>query len=246
MTLKIALCDDEPAYNNSLNKLLTRYSFEHDLDLSIDTYTDGRALLNVYKSTGAYNIIFMDIEMPERNGIDIVSDIRSFDRDIITVFVSNYPEYMYDSFSVHPYQFIQKPVTYDSLEKAMNDILSDMTTREDSYITVTDGTGDTITINTNDIYFLEATDSRNRELTIHLNDLDIHIRGTLSQMEKTLPDDMFVRSSRTVLINLSHILLIRNNTVVFDNRLTVGVSIRKVGALTDLYTRRIVARKRIK
>lgn len=246
MTLKIALCDDDPAYIDSLKNLLLQYSFEHDIDLSIDEYKEGEQLFDIYNNSGMYNVLFMDIEMPKRNGIEIISGIRSIDRNLITVFVSNYPEYMYDSFSVHPYQFIQKPVTAESLEKTMNDIICDITVNENSHITVTDNTGDTITISTDEIYYIEATDARNRDLVIHLNGSEIETRGTLAQMENTLPEDFYVRSTRTTLINLSHVLLIRNQTLVFDNRLTVGVSLRKVRTLTELYTKRIVARKRIK
>ena len=246
MTLKIALCDDDPVYTDSLKKLLWGYAFSHDIDLSIDEYQEGEQLLDAYNNSGMYNVAFMDIEMPKRNGIEIVSDIRSIDRDLITIFVSNYPEYMYDSFSVHPYQFIQKPVTSESLEKTMNDIISDIGAHEDSYVTVTDNSGDKVTISTDAIYYIEAADARNRDLVIHLNGSETETRGTLAQMEKVLPEDMFVRSSRTSLINLSHILLIKNQTVVFDNKLTVSISLRKVRALTELYTRRIVARKRIK
>lgn len=246
MTLRIALCDDEPAYIDSLNNLLIRYSFDHDIDLSIDAYHDGEQLLNVCEHSRTYNVLFMDIEMPQRNGIEIVSDIRSIDRNLITVFVSNYPEYMYDSFSVHPYQFIQKPVTAESLEKTMNDIIADTSVIEDPFITVTDNYGNMVSISTDEIYYIEATDARNRDLVIYLNGSEIYTRGTLAQFENLLPGDLFVRPSRTTLINLSHILLIKDQTVVFDNKLTVSISQRKVRTLKELYTRRVVARRRIK
>lgn len=45
MTLKIALCDDDPVYTDSLKKLLWRYAFSHDIDLSIDEYQEGEQLL---------------------------------------------------------------------------------------------------------------------------------------------------------------------------------------------------------
>lgn len=236
MTLKIAICDDEKKYIDVLEKLLIQYTFAHETDFIIDTYIDSNQFLKEYDSPGKYNILFMDIEMPGINGIDVVYKIRKYiDRELVTVFESNYPEYMCESLSVHPYQFIQKPVSYDMLEKVMNDIVSDIGELKASFIKCKDYTGHEFTINTNEIRFIEVTNAKKREISINLREKNINTRGILSQIEKTLPANIFFRISRSSIINLQWIRYIKDRTVVFDNGSTVSASRRNMETLTELY-----------
>lgn len=246
MNLRIALCDDEPIYLDKLDKFLLQYSFEHGIDFDIDKFFNGASLLKAYTRPGSYNMVFMDIEMPGENGIDVVSALRNrIARNVISIFISNYPEYMYDSFSVHPYQFLQKPATYDTIARLLDDILQDLTINRGPLITVTDNTGTDFTINTDDIYFIEATNSKCRDITIHMTDFDINTRGTLIQMEKILPSGSFFRSTRNTLVNLGRILYIKDYTIIFDNQLTASVSRRNKDALIDQYVDIVLAPQRI-
>ena len=109
MTLNIAICDDEAKEFEPLCHLLDVCSFQFNIDLHIDTYTNAQALLTRYReSTGApYQLLFLDIEMPDGSGITLADVIkRNFDHHVMIVFVSNYPKYMQDSFAVYPFHFL--------------------------------------------------------------------------------------------------------------------------------------------
>ena len=126
MTLDIAICDDNENDRSILNSLLTNSAFKYDHCFKIKMFSNCSDLINSYNSSSQYDVIFMDIEMPHENGIDKAYHIKNtICHNVIIVFVSNYPEYMQDSFKVHPYYFIQKPVFASCIDKLICDILRD-------------------------------------------------------------------------------------------------------------------------
>lgn len=91
MKLNIAICDDDEAAIEYLKSCITHFYFAFDVEVSISTFTSGRAFLDSYTEKGQYQLIFMDVEMPELNGLDTASILRStIDRYALLVFVSNY------------------------------------------------------------------------------------------------------------------------------------------------------------
>ena len=124
MTLKIAICDDCEKDRKHMIQLLMRYAFAHECDFHIEEFQNGKELQKKYCTRDTFQIIFIDIEMPDESGIDVADRIkRNVDHDAKVVFVSNYPEYMQDSFKVHPYHFLQKQVTDVEIQKLMYDVL---------------------------------------------------------------------------------------------------------------------------
>ena len=125
MRLNIAICDDDKSFMENLEKMLISYSLQFDIDIHVDKYQNGSALLSAYDSSQSspYQVLMLDIEMPGENGISIAEKIKhTKDFDVLIVFISNYPEYMLDSFSVHPYHFLQKPINYTTLNTLLDDI----------------------------------------------------------------------------------------------------------------------------
>lgn len=120
MKLNIAICDDDEAAIEYLKSCITHFYFAFDVEVSISTFTNGRAFLDSYTEKGQYQLIFMDVEMPELNGLDTASILRStIDRYALLVFVSNYPEYMQKSFTVRAFYYLTKPYTTEDVEEVL-------------------------------------------------------------------------------------------------------------------------------
>jgi len=125
MNLSIALCDDDIAFMHSMLKYIDIFSFSH-LNLSISTheFNNGYDLINSIKSGINYDVVFLDVEMPKINGLELAESIRAecHLEDVIIIFVSNYSRYMQDSFSSHPFYYFQKPLIEDSFINVLNEI----------------------------------------------------------------------------------------------------------------------------
>ena len=128
MKLNIAICDDDEAAIEYLKSCITHFYFAFDVEVSISTFTSGRAFLDSYTEKGQYQLIFMDVEMPELNGLDTASILRStIDRYALLVFVSNYPEYMQKSFTVRAFYYLTKPYTSEDVEEVLKNAINERT-----------------------------------------------------------------------------------------------------------------------
>lgn len=244
MTLNLAICDDNEADREKLDHLLTEYAFCHDYDFHIEEFGNGEELLTRYVKQDLFHILLIDIEMPGESGIDIAYMVKqTVDHGVMVVFVSNYPEYMQDSFKVHPYHFLQKPVSGAVISKLMDDILYEINYYK-TLVTIIDAYQKEYTVNINDIYYIETIDAKNKELSFHLYGEQISAKGILTTWSNMLKDYAFHVCSRTVLVNLTHIHYINGMEIVLDNGEKIFVSKKNKKLLLSSYLNQIVSVKR--
>lgn len=244
MTLNLAICDDNEADREKLDRLLTEYAFCHDYDFYIEEFGNGEELLARYVKQDLFHVLFIDIEMPGESGIDVAYMVKQeVDHEVMVVFVSNYPEYMQDSFKVHPYHFLQKPVSEAMISRLMDDILYEITYHK-TLVTIIDAYQKEYTVNINDIYYIETIDAKNKELSFHLYGEQISAKGILTTWANMLKDCAFHVCSRTVLVNLTHIHYINGTEIVLDNGEKISVSKNNKKLSLSSYLNQIVSVKR--
>lgn len=243
MILKIAICDDDKNESASLYSLLNTYQMMNDIDFELSSFSSGKSLLDTYTAPGTFHVLFLDVEMPELDGIKIAELIRGMkDRRVIIVFVSNYPEYMQDSFSVHPYHYLQKPVSQEKIISLMNNIIEDIQ-EEKILCTLIQNDLSEETINLKDVLYIETIDAKHEILKFHLNNRSITTKGILAKWEKELSEHNFFLCYRGFLVNLIHIHFFDNRELVLDNEERIPMSRKNEKLLRDLYLNRVVILK---
>lgn len=243
MTLNIAICDDDNETLDLIKKLLLDYSFSQSIDLHIDTYTGGQELIDSYKTGVApdYHVLMLDIEMPGIDGIrtaDIIKHSMSY--DTLIVFISNYPKYMLDSFSVHPFHFLQKPVGDSVIRSLMEDVV-DHVNHSHCLVTIVSGHDSEYTVRTDSIYFIECSDSKNRRLTFHMKDSRLETSGTLTSWRSMLEEHSFTLCSRNALVNLNHIHYIHGQDIIMENGETIPISKKNRCLLMNTFLNKVVS-----
>lgn len=108
--INIAVCDDDLEITKSINKLLMKYQDERDLDFTVDLFNDGSGLKSSILKGKKYDLIYLDIEMRQMNGIATAKYIRSIDTTVLLIYVSNYDNYLKELFEVEPFRFMSKPI----------------------------------------------------------------------------------------------------------------------------------------
>ena len=109
MNLNIAICDDDTNDIAIMKKNILQYTIETDNNIVVSSYFSASDILSDYKNH-LYQIVLLDIEMPDINGMELARQLRDMDDDLLIIFTTSYPEYMHESFEVQPFQFITKPV----------------------------------------------------------------------------------------------------------------------------------------
>ena len=105
---KIAVCDDESLFAENLKELISDYMTEKDLVFEIDTYTSGKKLLEQGVKVTQYEIIFLDINMEEIDGIKAAENIRKLSRDVFIVFVTAYVDYSLEGYRLDVIRYLLK------------------------------------------------------------------------------------------------------------------------------------------
>lgn len=239
LNLNIAVCDDSETDINTLHSILENYEIKNNTNLHIDIFKNSKDLFSAYKEN-IYHIIFLDVEMPSDNGIDIAQIIRTtVDRHAIIVFVSNYPEYMQDSFKVHPFHYITKPATYDKIYELMDDIIQEIQ-ESNIFYTLISSDDKNITVNIKDIIYIDVKDGQKGILCFHFEDKELLTKGTITDWYEKLKEYNFYQCFRGTLINLLHIHYIENRKIILNNGAAIPISKTGEKELRDMYFNRIV------
>lgn len=225
MIINIAVCDDDQSFIRTISHMLNEYSIRHDdISLRYQTFTEPTGLLSDIKNGNCYQLVFLDIEMGNIDGIRTAGQIREMTHeDTNIIFISNYPKYMQDSFSVHPYYFMQKPVTSDLLFHQINDLAKDLEKSRKMY-TLIDVSGTAYPVNIKNILYIESTGKKSQYLAFHLKNQTLITKGTLKEWKEILKGAFFTECYRGILINIEHVHFIKNHQTHLDNGESVPVS----------------------
>ncbi len=241
MLYRIAICDDEISQIKNISDYLTRFSIKTDIEFRIERYTSGNELLKkYYNEKSPFDILFLDMEMPGRNGIETAEEIRRIpDRNVLISFITSYPEYMQDSFDVQASQYFTKPVSYELFEKKLEKMLDYINGLETNITVLSQKNGETI-LYLDDIVCIEA--NKNSNLIVTTQSEEIVIKGKINDYERELADKYFISIHRSCLANMRYIKKFNADSLEFSNGKSVPVSRRRLSEIKDAFSKYMVMR----
>lgn len=214
--MNIAICDDEKVWQDELKNYLYDYKQERNTDIFINCFSDGSSCSEA--SLENYDIIFMDYQMKDINGVETARRIRETNSDSTIIFVSAFPQVAMDTFEVNTFRFLTKPIKKDKLFKAIDDYISQ--TLADNFIVIKEHER-TLRLKISDIIYIEAFGSHS---FIHTVKHDYNVSRNLKEIEKLLPDDRFFRCHKAFLTSFMHIRCHDSTDIYFydDSRIYIS------------------------
>ena len=194
MDLKIAICDDEPILIQELAERIEEYGKGKDLEFNITEFSLGAELLEQLEE---FDIVILDICMPEVNGIEIAEKIR--EKGMITelVFYSSHPEFAIDDYHVNASGFIVKGDTKERFEREFEHVL-DKYAEKNYKIELETSEG----IVFRNIYDLLCIKYAERELTYFWKDgTKSVLRGSMKKVQKYVTEKKLIQISQTAMVN---------------------------------------------
>lgn len=124
MNIKIAICDDKKIICNNLFNILHKISKDISIQIETDCFTSGEELCQEMLHTD-YDLIFLDIELPKKNGIEIGKHIReNLHNEVVQIaYISSKQEYTMELFEIRPINFLIKPLDYEKIRKIIDKVL---------------------------------------------------------------------------------------------------------------------------
>lgn len=222
----VAICDDEAFFREELRSILFAYKAERRLHIDVYQYPNGEALLADKK---LFDIVFLDQEMPGLNGMQVARTLRSRNITCSIVFVTSYPDFVYESFEVQPYRFLRKPVKPEEITGLMNTFIKQQKLL--SPITVINDNEQTV-IQAKDILYLEGD---GKYCIVRTNSAVYHSSKTLAQVHEQLPQHCFYRTHKSYVVNLYCIDSFDKGSAALTNGELVKIGHNKAAEFKQVY-----------
>lgn len=110
--LSVAICDDEIFTAKQISKNVHQEFLKCNVEVNIKTFTNGRKLLDEFVKK-PFDILFLDIFMPETSGFEIAKEVRKMNTETYIIFITVKDDLVFDSFDYYPFQFIRKEELYE-------------------------------------------------------------------------------------------------------------------------------------
>jgi two-component system LytT family response regulator len=195
------IIDDEQPSRQEL-----RFFIENHSDIEIvDEFEDSIEALNFFKKEQEVDVIFLDINMPNLDGMSMANILCNFKKKPLIVFVTAYKEYAHDAFKVEAFDYLLKPYSEERiinlLKKLEDKNKSIISQNQDSKITLSDGEK-IIVLKKDDIICVKAQE---RKTEVFFNKESFVSNKKISEMEKELCENYFFRTHRSYIINLDKV-----------------------------------------
>lgn len=208
MEIKCLVVDDEPLARKGIKGYIEKIDF-----LTLIGECENAMQLNTMLKVKQPDLIFLDIEMPEMTGIELLSNITNPPKVVI---VSAYEQYALKGYELDVADYLLKPVSFERFLKSVNkihDLLEKEKRNDVDYIFIK---SDKLfkKVYLKDITFIESMENY---VIIHTVTSKETVYTTLKQMQETLPENIFMQTHRSYIVNIEFVKAIEGNQLEINS-----------------------------
>jgi len=209
--ISVAIVDDENEQVQILTSYLERYAQEHDIDFHTSSFSGALAFLNEVHTI--FDIVFMDIEMPYKNGMEAAMEMRKLNTESCLIFVTNMAQYAVKGYEVDAMDFLVKPVPYSVFSFKLAKAISRVEKRSRTELTIRLKNG-IVRLQISDIRYVQVDQHR---IFYYTSGGRQEAWGSLLKAEESLKPFGFSRCSSSCLVNLRCVSKVIDNEVYLGN-----------------------------
>lgn len=217
-SLHIGICDDEPLAIDYLTGHLQSWASDKNIHLQLSAFSSAEQFLFEYDENQNFDVLMLDIQMGDMNGMELARKIRSIDSHVQLIFITALTDYLSDGYEVAALHYLLKPVSPEKLFTVMDRAMQQFHKTETYLLAVIDQTTKRIPIK--DIICAEAFA---HYILITTREETFELRETMSTLADKLGNS-FVRPHRSYLVNLRYIHSISKTQILLDNKQTIPLS----------------------
>lgn len=216
--IRVGIVEDDAISRKLVFDYLTRYESEHDESFDVSVFEDGSQIVRNYRPR--FDIILLDIQMPDVDGMSAAKHIRSIDEQVVLIFITSSPQFAIKGYEVDATSYLLKPLPWFAFEQELTRAIATVRKRKSSSLIIQSGT-DVIRLSIEDVVYVESVKHR---LEIHTVDGAYSISGTLKDMEAQFDGHDFFRSNSCYLVNLAHVQGVRDQSCIMTGGMDLRIS----------------------
>lgn len=202
--MRIAICDDNREMLLFLKPTLNTLFGQYTAEFEIFCFISGKALLEAHNRNN-FDVIFLDIDMPNLTGFDVAKAIREEFSKCYIIFITSHSELVYDSFDFQPFDFIRKN-SRDTLIKGLNNTAEKLMfhIKQNETFTFEDEFSRSRIVPIRNIIYLE---SEKHYINFYVCDEDtpFRMRATIKDCEIKFEKYDFIRIHKSYIVNLRYV-----------------------------------------
>lgn len=213
---QMGLCEDDSQELNKIQALLDAYKLAHQhQEFVVRQFTSIESLMTEYKKQDSFDLLLLDIYLPEKTGIEGAKELRENGFDGSIIFLTTSIEYALEAFRVNAVQYLVKPLCQKDFSDALNKAFGQIAEKRHRYIALRIE-GKLRRIAVHDIVCSEA---QNQYQCLHLvSNEKLRVRQTRRELYELISDfSDFVCVGSAYIINLCHVESLTAKAINLDN-----------------------------
>ena len=228
---RIGICEDDAAQREYLKNCIEKWTEKRQQRVRLCEFADAEQFLFDYEDRTDYDLLILDIQMGEMNGMELAKRIRREDREVKIVFLTGIRDAAIEGYEVGAVRYLLKPLKQDVLESLLDMINTERKRKQENcFLFVQNGT--TVRMPYSRILYAEAN---GHYLVLMTEDERFEWKANFSSVAEELEAQGFFLLKRGLLVNLEHVERITKTDCVLDNKELLPVARNRYRELNEAF-----------
>ncbi len=218
----IGICDDEKLHRQTITQLCEQFFEEFEQEHTYIEFASGEEVL-AYQGDQLH-LLFLDIEMGDVSGLDVLDSLRESDKIWRIAFASSHGEQRLDTIDMKTLAFLDKPLSYEGVKKCLEIAIAENARNISATFTLLDGKKD---FKLSEIVYIRA---EKHYMSVCAKQCDFMGYDSMKQVEEQLQGTTMIRIHKSYLANMQYIKKLTAEEVLMSNgkRLPIGRKYKSV------------------
>ena len=206
--LKVCVVEDSRSDAQVMRRSLERYGSEKGVGMTISWFANAMEFVGAGQ---VYDLVFLDIDLPGINGMELAGLIRAYDTETAIIFVTNLAQYAVQGYEVSALDFVLKPISYYNFAMRMDKVMRLVRRKAGGHVVI-ESRDQVRVVSYDDLVYVTVS---NHKLSFSVaGDAPVEARGSLKSIEGRFADGPFVLISSSCLVNMNYVRSYRGNSLL--------------------------------
>lgn len=230
----IAICDDDKEIVEMLEQRVRDYLAQDKVIFELKVYTNSMTLQYDIQEGTYFDIILSDIEMPDIDGMKLASYVKKYLPNAYVIFITSHMKYTLDAFELSIFRYVPKTDMDTRLRHALKDVIEIVKIQTDrSYCIQTSRWMKKIAYQ--EILYIQRN-GKNSVIQL-VDNTSVKVRKSLNKVFKELKPDFFIYVDRGTIVNLTHIIGVRDGMVELKNKVYLQTSLARLEQIKNMLSK---------